>query len=135
MTAPWMFVRLNNLHHGDERSVTLSLALNRNRNRCLEQFLACRCLAALCASLFGLVLSAAEPDLVGHWKLRGDCQDSSGHGNHGANHGVDLQDGAFDGAHAYIEVPTSDSLKLGIDDFAICAWIYTDEQLDDIVGD
>jgi hypothetical protein len=77
----------------------------------------------------------AESGLVGHWKLKGDCQDSSGHGNHGVNHGVDLEHGAFDGAQAYIEVPASDSLKFGAGDFAICAWIYTDEQLDDIVGD
>jgi Concanavalin A-like lectin/glucanases superfamily len=77
----------------------------------------------------------AEPSLVGHWKLLGDCRDSSGNGNHGVNHGVDLEHGAFDGEHAYIEVPTNDSLKLGIADFAICAWINTPEHLDDIVGD
>ena len=43
--------------------------------------------------------------------------------------------GAFDGAHAYIEVPASDSLKLGTGDFTICARVYTEKQLDDIVGD
>src|SRR4051794_8259183 len=77
----------------------------------------------------------AEPGLVGHWQLRGDCRDSSGHGNDGVNHGVDLEQGAFDGKQAYIEVPASDSLKLGKSDFAICAWIYTEKELDDIVGD
>ena len=78
---------------------------------------------------------AAEPGLVGHWKLQGDCRDYSGHGNHGVNHGADLNRGAFDGTHAYIEVPASDSLKLGTGDFTICARIYTEKQLDDIVGD
>src|SRR6476620_2991657 len=79
--------------------------------------------------------TCADPGLVGHWKLQGDCRDSSGHGNDGVNHGVDLDHGAFDGAQAYIEIPSSDSLKLGKGDFAICAWVYTEKELDDIVGD
>ncbi len=77
----------------------------------------------------------AEPGLIGHWKLQGDCRDYSGHDNHGVNHGVDLENGTFDGASAYIEVFPSDSLELGSNDFAFCAQIHTDEQLDDIVGD
>ena len=76
-----------------------------------------------------------EPGLVGHWKLQGDCRDYSGKGNHGANHGVDLDDGSFDGAGAYIEVPNGESLRLGTGDFAFCAWIHTEKELDDIVGD
>jgi hypothetical protein len=43
---------------------------------------------------------AAEPGLVGHWQLQGDCRDYSGHENHGVNHGVDLDRGAFDGVGA-----------------------------------
>ena len=70
---------------------------------------------------------AAEPGLVGHWKLQGDCRDYSGHGNHGVNHGVDLDSGAFDGTSAYIEVPASDSLKLGTGTSQSVRWIYTDE--------
>ena len=81
------------------------------------------------------VALGSEPGLVGHWKLHGDCRDSSGHGNNGVNHGVDLDHGAFDGEQAYIEVPASESLKLGKGDFAICAWINTEKELDDIVGD
>lgn len=88
-------------------------------------------LAGLCqATAYG-----AEPGLVGHWKLQGDCRDYSGQGNHGVNHGVQLNDGKFDGVGAYVEVPCSDSLKLGKGDFAICAWVYAEEELDDIVGD
>src|SRR6478672_8252371 len=93
---------------------------------------------ALIVALFAICPAGApgaEPGLVGHWTLRGDCRDSSGQGNHGINHGVDLDHGAFDGEQAYIEVPASDSLKLGKGDFAICAWIYTEKELDDIVGD
>src|SRR6476661_3915975 len=77
----------------------------------------------------------AEPGLVGHWKLRGDCRDSSGYGNDGVNHGVDLEHGGFDGVQSFIEVPASESLKVGKGDFAVCAWIYTEKELDDIVGD
>jgi hypothetical protein len=78
---------------------------------------------------------ASEPGLVGHWKLQGDCLDSSGHENHGVNHGVNLDRGEFDGQHAYIEVPASASLQVGNRDFSFCAWINTPAELDDIVGD
>src|SRR5438874_2362391 len=71
-----------------------------------------------------------EPGLVGYWKLRGDCRDYSGSGNHGVNHGVDLERGAFDGISGYIEVPSNPSLKFGTGDFALCAWIYTEKDLD-----
>ena len=76
-----------------------------------------------------------EPGLVGYWKLRGDCRDYSSRGNHGVNHGVNLDSGAFDGIGAYIEVPSSASLKLGTGDFSLCAWIHTEKELDDVVGD
>jgi hypothetical protein len=39
-----------------------------------------------------------EAGLVGHWKLRVDCRDYSGHANHGVNHGVVLENGD-DAAH------------------------------------
>lgn len=76
-----------------------------------------------------------EPGLVGHWKLRGDCRDYSGQGNHGVNHGVDLAKGKFDGISAHIKVPGSPSLKFGTGDFSISAWIHTDQDFDDVVGD
>jgi len=78
---------------------------------------------------------ANEAGLVGYWKLRGDCRDHSGHGNDGVNHGVNLDDGAFDGRSTYVEVPSSASLKFGTSDFTLCAWIYTEKELDDVVGD
>jgi hypothetical protein len=84
-------------------------------------------------------LSAAgtnqEPGLVGYWKLQGDCRDYSGHGHHGINHGVDLERGLFDGLRAYIEVPSSASFQWGTGDFSLCAWIYTEKELDDVIGD
>ncbi len=35
-------------------------------------------------------ISNQDSGSVGYWKLRGDCQDYSGHNNHGINHGVDF---------------------------------------------
>ena len=78
---------------------------------------------------------ALTEGLVGHWKLRGDCRDHSGQGNHGINHGVDLQLGKFDGRQAWIEVPASDSLRLGTGDFTIAAWVHTEAIVDDTIGD
>jgi hypothetical protein len=73
--------------------------------------------------------------LIGWWKLNGDCRDHSGHGHHGQNHGVNLKTGRFDGRRAYIEVPHHEALSLGKDDFTICAWVSTEKQLDDVLGD
>jgi len=78
---------------------------------------------------------AAEQGLVGHWKLQGDAQDHSGHGNHAVNHGVRLDEGTFDGMGAYLEIPSSESLQMGTGDFTFAARIFTPEQLGDIVGD
>src|SRR5690349_7790300 len=95
------------------------------------------CILPVVVATIGLSPAAGRGDsgLIGHWTLKGDCRDSSGLGNHGVNHGVDLGRGAFDGKSAFVEVPPSESLKLGAGDFTIGAWIYTDRQLDDIVGD
>ena len=51
------------------------------------------------------------------------------------NHGVNLNTGAFDGRSAFIEVANRASLKLGTGDFSLCAWIYTEKELDDVLGD
>jgi hypothetical protein len=88
-----------------------------------------------CTCLFQGVALAKAAELIGHWKLVGDCRDYSGQNNHGVNHGVDLAHGAFDGEHAYVEVPAAKSLTLGNGDFAFCAWVNTAKELDDIVGD
>ena len=82
-----------------------------------------------------VVAGPLEQGLIGHWKLRGDCRDHSGQNNHGTNHGVDLVSGKFDGIGGYIEVPHSESLKLGAKDFSVGAWIYTEKDLDDVIGD
>jgi hypothetical protein len=79
--------------------------------------------------------AAADSGLVGHWKLRGDCRDYSGMGNHGINHGVQLEQSLFDGFSSYIEIPSSESLRPGTGDFSFTAWVHTERQIDDVVGD
>jgi hypothetical protein len=105
-----------------------------------------RLLAALLVGL-GLMcpVRADEPGQLGHWKLTGDAQDASGRGHDATNHGADLAatapDGRagkaarFDGRKAYLEVGPRKSLKLGRGEFALAAWVHTDEKLDDALGD
>ena len=97
------------------------------------------------AQIFSVTIFAADDKkhhrqidgkgLIGYWKLQGDCRDYSGKGNHGINHGVDLQEGGFNGRDSYIEVSNSKFLALGKRDFSICAWIHTDNGLEDVIGD
>jgi hypothetical protein len=70
--------------------------------------------------------AADERGLVGYWKLQGDCRDHSGLGNHGTNHGADLSNrdtARFNGRDSYIEVPDSESIRLGAADFGVSAWV------------
>jgi hypothetical protein len=78
-----------------------------------------------------------DDELVGHWRLAGDCQDSSSLRNHGANKGVTFRDrsAVFDGIRGHIEVPDSASLRLGTSDSTIAVWVHTEAQLNDVVGD
>ena len=85
-----------------------------------------------------------DAGLAGHWKLHGDCRDCSGNENHGSARGADLTArgpggrhtaARFDGRRAYIEVPSSPSLNLGSGDFSIAAWVETEAELDDVIGD
>jgi len=86
-----------------------------------------------------------EAGLVGHWPLVGDCKDVSGNGNHGVNHGANLQAtdpegrqgiaAAFDGRSSYIEVPPAAAIKLGANDFSVSVQVHTARQLDDVLGD
>lgn len=83
--------------------------------------------------------------LIGEWLLGSDCQDTSGGGNHGVNRRVNLQGAdpeggsrtaaAFNGRDAWIEVKTSPSLKLNRRDFTVSAWVHTQSQIDDVLGD
>lgn len=76
-----------------------------------------------------------EEGLVGYWKLQGDCKDYSGNGNNGINHNVDLTYSEFNGRDSYIEIPNSSSLNFGTGNFTISTWIFTENDLYDVIGD
>ena len=65
-----------------------------------------------------------DKDIVGYWKLCGDCKDYSGMENHGKNHGVNLAYSEFNGRDSYIEVPDSPALNFGTVTSGI--WIFSD---------
>ena len=76
-----------------------------------------------------------DSGLVGYWKLQGDCRDYSGKGNHGINHGANLETGKFNGKDSYIEVSDNPSINFGTGDFSISAMVYTEKDIDDVIGD
>ena len=90
-----------------------------------------------------LILSTASvtrsaDGLVAHWKLTTDASDSSGADRHAVNHGVafDENEGAtFDGIDSWLEVPAEKVPELGAESFTLSAWVQTDEELDDVLGD
>lgn len=96
-------------------------------------------LMLLSTSQFNSIMLAdtnqVDEGLVGYWKLEGDCRDYSGLDNHGVNHGVDLQSSAFNGTGSYIEVPDHSSLDFGRGDFTLSTWIYTANDMTDVIGD
>ena len=73
--------------------------------------------------------------LTGYWQLQDDCLDRSGYGNHGKGHGADVSDGLFDGRSDFVEISSSPTLNFGIGDFSLCAWVWTDKDIDDVIGD
>lgn len=83
--------------------------------------------------------------LLGHWPLAGDCRDHSGNGHDGLNYGADLDAGgpggsvaggaAFDGREAFIAVPDARGLQVGDGDFTVAAWLRTDADMTDVIGD
>jgi hypothetical protein len=83
-----------------------------------------------------------DEGLIAHWPFAGDCEDHAGHGLVVQNHGVDLDAigpqgkpvAAFNGEDAFIKVQDHPVLQLGKDDFTIAAWIQTDAEDGDVVG-
>jgi hypothetical protein len=76
-----------------------------------------------------------ENGLRGYWRLKGDCEDHSGNGNHGINFNVDLRTGGFNGIDSYLLVEHSGSLDISKGDFAICCWVHTERDVTDVIGD
>lgn len=90
------------------------------------------------------VASADDPDLVGRWLLTNDARDSSPHGRHAQNQGVEFlgkgPDGkrsaaTFNGKTSRLHVKSDPGLRLGTGDFTVALWLHTEEALDDDLGD
>jgi hypothetical protein len=102
-----------------------------------------QCFLSLAIIVAAVTVSpAAEPELLGHWKLAGDTNDSSPFGSTSNSRDVSFEatrpDGnspaaVFNGRSSAIEVP--DGLKLGTGDFTISLWLHTENSLDDDLGD
>ena len=86
---------------------------------------------------------SSHPQLVAHWKLDGDSQDTVGnhHGNARAvafAEGVDGRAGGaavFNGVDSTIEVPDTDALNFGTEPFSVSLWLKLKEDLDSPPGD
>ena len=91
----------------------------------------------VCFLLVQSIALAADPDLIGHWKLTSDAEDSSSHGHSSSSHGVDVssEGGRFDGRSSHIKVTSAKTLQLGSRPFSIALWVNTEEKLDDVLGD
>ena len=89
-----------------------------------------------CGLLTGLSTDPAAGEMVAHWKLASDARDEVG-ALHARNHGVSFENGSavFNGRDAWLEVPESDSIRWGVNDFSVAVWVYTHEVLDDVLGD
>jgi Concanavalin A-like lectin/glucanases superfamily len=81
--------------------------------------------------------------LVAHWPLTDDFEDHIGGGLTVSNHGVKLgalgptgRPGAarFNGTDAYLEVPHHPALNLGTGDFTVSAWLHTEAEQTDVIG-
>lgn len=84
-----------------------------------------------------VALNAEEPELLGDWRLQGDSQDRSALHLKTINQGVVLkpdQAAVFDGRKAFLEVPHTDPLALGTDEFSISLTVHTSAELDDVLG-
>lgn len=97
----------------------------------------------LCAAGGSICVSVTRParaaipqtGLIGHWKMQNDCRDSSGHGHHGENRGVVFPASEFDGKGSHVFIPDAPSLRLGANDFSLSAWVHTEKDLTDVLGD
>ena len=85
----------------------------------------------------------SQPQLVAHWKLNGDCQDTLGK-HHGNAHGITFSEGmdgradgaaVFDGIDGFIEVPDAASLNFGTEPFSIALWVKLKEDMESAPGD
>jgi hypothetical protein len=95
--------------------------------------------SSLALSLVTLYSAAcAEAPLIAHWPLTADARDVSGNGFDATAHDASFntEKGAlFNGRSTYLEVPHSETLNPGTEDFAASLWVHTESILDDTLGD
>ena len=81
---------------------------------------------------------SAQPAPVAHWPLAVDAHDDSGGNHHGIARNITWNaDGSaeFNGRDGVIEVPDHPELAPGKGPFTLAAWVYTEQHLDDALGD
>lgn len=80
----------------------------------------------------------AQPAPVAHWPLAGDARDATGRGHNGIAHNITWNaDGSaeFNGRDGFVEIPSHPDLVLGKSSFTFTAWVHTEKDLDDALGD
>ena len=97
--------------------------------RCLSRCLNLRIVLLLCGLSMNLPVSAQEPQVIGHWPLRGDVQDHSAGKLPTISRAVNLDvsglandargAAGFNGKDSVIEVADSESVRLGTREFSI----------------
>lgn len=99
-------------------------------------------LCAACTVSIVLAGSGEKPPvdrLLGHWPLRVDAQDHSGHGRHATNRGVvwtaDHAAAHFQTRGAFLEVPAAQVPPRGTGDFSIALWLQADDSGAEFPGD
>jgi hypothetical protein len=100
-------------------------------------------LATLSVPLFGINQSAGgDGTLIGHWKLAGDVKDHSGNGHHAVPRNMTFRTGPggvsaafFNGRDSSVEIPHSESLRLGKNDFSVSIWVKPESPMHSVFGD
>jgi len=80
----------------------------------------------------------AQPAPVAHWLLAGNARDATGRGQDGIVQNIAWRpDGSaeFNGRDGFIEIPDHPDLAPGKGPFTLTAWVYTEKDLDDVLGD
>src|SRR5262245_25457425 len=74
-------------------------------------------------------IRAAEADLIGHWKLDGNIQDSSRNGHHGRSFGAVFAESPqgqvvrMEGWGGRVVITNAPALNVGTNDFTVAGWI------------
>jgi hypothetical protein len=98
------------------------------------------CTAFVCFVLIAATAAQlpAQPAPVAHWPLAGDARDTAGRGHDGMARNITWNaDGSaeFNGRDGFIEIANNPDLVPGKSPFTFTAWVHTENDLDDALGD